>query len=254
MSTTIVIPAYNEEKRIGVTLDDYCGYFSHLSQGDVEIFVVLNGCMDNTLGIVQQFAKKYPFLTYVNIPQAIGKGGAVLEGFRRAKGDYVGYADADDATRAQSYHELIKRIGDADGIIASRWMKEAVVEPKQPFSRRFASRAFNLLIRILFGLHYHDTQCGCKLFRRKAVQRILPSLGMTRWAFDVDLLYHLKRHGYRVKEIPTVWRDRVGSSIHVPKVSLEMLLAIIRLRLLYSPFRFLVGIYNKMAAALGITF
>lgn len=254
MISTLIIPACNEEKRIDITLEDYCTYFSRFPRGDIEILVVLNGCKDNTLGVVQQFAKKYPFLKYINIPPPIGKGGALVEGFKRAKGDFVGYVDADDATRAPSYHELMKHLGDADGIIASRWMKGAIVEPRQPFSRRFASRAFNLLVQFFFGLHFHDTQCGCKYFRRKAIQTILPSLGMTRWAFDVDVLYHLKRYGFRVKEIPTIWRDRIGSGIRVPKVSLEMFLALVRLRLLYSPFRFLVGMYNRLAAACGIKF
>ena len=254
MKYSIIIPAYNEEKRISATLKDYCTYFSHFPKKETEILVVLNGCRDNTLSIVQQFAKKYSLLRYVNIPEAIGKGGAVIEGFRRAKGDFVGYADADDATQAQYYHDLIKQIGDADGIIASRWMKGAVVEPKQPFSRRFASRCFNFLIHILFGLPFHDTQCGCKMFRAEALRKILPSLGMTRWAFDIDVLYHLKRQGFFVKEIPTVWKDRIGSSILVSRVSVEMFFAIVRLRLLYSPFKFLISIYNRIAAALGIKF
>lgn len=254
MKTTIIIPAYNEEHRITPMLEDYCSYFSRLSKKDVDLFVVLNGCKDHTLDIVQRFAKRYHILHYVNIPEAIGKGGAVIEGFKLAQGDLVGFADADGSTQAQYYHDLMKNIGDADGIIASRWMKASHVEPKQPFSRRFASRIFNTLVRIFFGLRYHDTQCGFKLFRKKSIRTILPHLGMTRWAFDVDVLYHLKKHGFIVKEIPTVWKDSVGSTIRVPKVSFEMFLALVRLRLLYSPFRFLVGAYNRIVSALGVKF
>src|SRR3989344_4067768 len=100
MKYSIIIPAYNEEKRIGVTLDDYCSYFSKFPKGEVEIIVVLNGCVDNTLMVVKEYAKKYAVLRYVDIKEAIRKGGAVIEGFKIAKGDLIGYADADGATRA----------------------------------------------------------------------------------------------------------------------------------------------------------
>jgi len=252
MKYSIIIPAYNEERRIGRTLDDYCSFFSTFPRKDVEIIVVLNGCKDNTLGVVKRYARAYPFLSYLNILQAIGKGGAVIEGFKMARGDLVGFADADGATRATYFFDLVSHIKGVDGVIASRWMKAAVVEPPQPLDRKIASRSFNLLIRLLFGLRYHDSQCGCKLFRRQALRVILPSLGTTRWAFDVDLLYQMKRYGFVVREVPTVWRDVVGSKINVKKVSLEMLLAIIRLRLLYSPLKFVVGTYNRVADFLGI--
>lgn len=252
MKWSIVIPAYNEERRIGVTLKDYGSYFSRFPKGSVEIIVVLNGCHDNTLKIVKGCARKYHLIHYIDIPQAIGKGGAVVKGFKRARGKLVGFADADGATAAEQFAQLAKKLDGADGVIASRWMPGAIVEPRQPLKRRIASRCFNMFVKVLFGLHFYDTQCGCKLFKREVVREVLPSLGLTRWAFDVDLLYNLKRHNRKVREIPTVWKDRTGSSIHVPKVSLEMLLAIIRLRLLYSPFRFIVGIYNHVAAFFGI--
>jgi len=254
MKYSIIIPAYNEEKRIGVTLDDYCSYFSKFPKGEVEIIVVLNGCVDNTLMVVKEYAKKYAVLRYVDIKEAIRKGGAVIEGFKIAKGDLIGYADADGATRAQYYYDLVKNINNADGVIASRWMEGAIVEPKQPLIRRIASRAFNLMTKILFGLDYFDTQCGCKLFRKEAIGRVISSLRTTGWAFDVDLLYQMKRFGLKIKEVPTVWRDRTGSSINVRKVSIEMFLAIARLRLVYSPFRFVVDFYNKIAYGFGIKF
>src|SRR3989338_8022676 len=205
MKCSIIIPAYNEERRIGLTLDDYITFFSRFPQKNVEIIIVLNGCTDNTLNIVQSFAKRSPIIRYLNIPQAIGKGGAIIEGFKTSKGDLVGFADADGATRAEHFARLITSLGKADGIIASRWIPCAVMKPPQPLSRRIASRCFNVLVRILFGLPFHDTQCGCKLFKRTAILQILPSLQTTRWAFDVDLLYHLKRRGFHVKEVPTVW-------------------------------------------------
>lgn len=253
MDLSIIIPAYNEEKRISRTLHDYGSYFSTYKK-KTEIIVVLNGCKDNTLTLVKQLVKKYSIIRYVDIPPAIGKGGAIIEGFKLAKGDIIGFADADGATPAQHFASLIQYINGADGFIASRWIKGAVVEPLQPLQRRIASRTFNFLVRLLFGLPFHDTQCGYKLFKKKAIHTVLPALSTTRWAFDVDLLYQLQRRHFSVKEVPAVWKDQSGSSIRVPRVSLEMLLAIIRLRLIYSPLRFIVGIYNSIAASFGIRF
>ncbi len=247
---SIIIPAYNEEKRISPMLQDYCNYFSHFPKGDVEIIVVLNGCRDNTLEIVKNFSKKYPFLSWHNFPEAIGKGGAIIEGFKKAKGEFIGFADADGATSAQHFYKLMNTIEstrDVDGVIASRWIRGAIVEPRQGLMRRIASRTFNLLGKILFGLKYYDTQCGCKLFRSSAVRTVTPLLGVTQWAFDVDLLYQMKMNGLTIQEIPTVWRDKTGSQLNVPRVSREMFLALVRLRLMYSPFSKLVTLYNKTA-------
>jgi O-antigen/teichoic acid export membrane protein len=108
-----------------------------------------------------------------------------------------------------------------------------------------ASRIFNFLTRILFGLKLTDTQCGAKLMRREAVESILPHLGITQWAFDVDLLFQLRRAGYAIKEIPTTWHDVEGSKVQVGKASTEMVLALARLRLIYSPFKWVVSCYDR---------
>jgi hypothetical protein len=110
-----------------------------------------------------------------------------------------------------------------------------------------ASRIFNSMVNLFFGFRVHDTQCGAKLFTRKVIDEILSEIGITKWAFDVDMLYCVRRHGYAIKEIPTVWRDAAGSKIQVGRASTEMALAMIRLRLLYSPFKGVVSFYNKLA-------
>jgi hypothetical protein len=100
------------------------------------------------------------------------------------------------------------------------------------------------MIRILLLLPYKDTQCGAKLFKREAVDNIWNDLGLTRWACDPDMLFQLKRKGYKVKEFPTVWSDKAYSKINFMKAGPKMALAIIRLRLLYSPFKFVVKAYD----------
>jgi len=242
---SIIIPAYNEEKRITVTLEDYCSYFR--SWKDVELLVVLNGCHDHTLQIVKKFSRRFSFLRYVDIPDAIGKGGAVLEGFRLAQGSFIGFVDADNATPVASFVSLMDGFM-GDGVIASRRLPESLVYPQQSFLRRSFSLCFNVLVRTLLFLPYHDTQCGAKLFTRDATMFVIDKLTTTRWAFDVDLLFVLHRNGFIVHELPTEWHDIAGSQLNVGKVSRQMFLAVLRLRLVYSPLSFVVDWYNRVAS------
>jgi len=244
MKLSIVIPAYNEEARLGNMLADYTKYFSGKYGEDMEMIIVVNGSRDRTAEIAEEWAEKFPQIRVIVEPSPIGKGGAVIRGFEVARGEFVGFVDADAATPPEAYQDLVEHIGDAGAIIASRWLKESKVSPKQPASRLVASRVFNALIRLLFGLKIHDTQCGAKLMRNDAVRKVMPELGLTRWAFDVDLLFQLRRSGYEVIERPTTWRDVEGSRLQVVRVSIEMFLAICRLRLIYSPFNWVVKAYD----------
>ena len=251
MKLSIIIPAHNEEKRISKTLEDYAFFFRKKFKKEFEIIVVLNGCIDNTLGVVKKFQKKYPSIRYLDFKQS-GKGFAIIEGFKTAKGDLMGFADADGSTNAEAFNDLILKINPYDGIIASRYMKGSVVNPKQPIKRRIASRIFNFIVRVLFGLKTGDTQCGAKLFRKEAIKKMLPKLGITKWAFDVDLLYQIKRESFRTKEIPTVWKDCLGSRLNIRKATIEMFLSLARLRLIYSPFKFIVRFYDLFSNSMKI--
>jgi len=250
MRLTIIVPAHNEESRIGRMLDAYLPYFSARHGDGVEFLVVVNGSTDRTAEVVAAYAARFPCLRMRVEPAPIGKGGALILGFREAKGDLIGFVDADGATPPEAFQDLVDRIGDAGCIIASRWVRGAKVSPRQPLDRRLASRVFNFVNRVLFGLRLTDTQCGAKLMRRDAVLAVLPRIGITRWAFDVDLLLQLRWTGHTIKEIPTVWHDVGGSKLEVGKASTEMLLALIRLRLLYSPFRWVVGLYGRFLGPL----
>jgi glycosyltransferase involved in cell wall biosynthesis len=244
MKVSIIAPAHNEEERIRPFLDTYCAYFDVHHDPAVEIIVVVNNSTDRTRLIVQEYADKYDFVRLLLEPNDVGKGGALLRGFDVVDGELIGFVDADGATAPDAFMELADQIGDAGVIIASRWMEGAEVSPRQPVSRRVASRIFNTLVRVFFGLRISDTQCGAKLMRRDALRVIRPHIGTTRWAFDVDLLFQFRRKGYRIKEVPTRWHDVTGSKVRVARASFEMLIAMTRLRLLYSPFRFVVKLYD----------
>lgn len=245
MKLSIVIPAYNEEHRLSPTLDVYLAYFGDRYGDEVELIVVVNGSSDRTDEIARDYEARFSQVKALVEPEPIGKGGAVLMGFRAATGGLVGFTDADGATPPAAFNDLVEQIGDAGAIVASRWMKGSQVSPRQPLPRRIASRIFNGMVRILFGLAITDTQCGAKLFTHAALETILPRIGMTRWAFDVDLLWNLRAAGYTIREIPTIWQDVGGSKLNVPRASIQMALALIRFRLLHSPFRGVVSLYNR---------
>lgn len=245
MKLSIIVPAYNEEKRIPRMLDSYVDYFSAHCPGQFEIIVVVNGSRDNTASVVRGYAIRCPALSLIEVKEAIGKGGAIMVGFRHAVGDLIGFVDADGSTPPASFHDLAKNIGDAGAIIASRWFPESVVEPRQPLKRRVASRIFNYYVRNFFGMNIHDTQCGAKLLSAASVKAVLPHIGITRWAFDVDLLFQVHRAGFRIVETPTVWRDTSGSQLQIVRASVEMFVAIVRLRLIYSPFKWIVTVYDR---------
>ena len=247
MKLSIVIPAHNEEHRLSPMLEAYGKYFSeHYAAGDAELIVVSNFSSDRTADVAREIAEKFPIIKVIDEPARVGKGGAVMIGARAAAGELIGFVDADGATPPAAFDELVKNINAAGCIIASRWMKESIVSPPQPLSRRFASRCFNLTVNILFGMRLRDTQCGAKLFRRDVIAPVIDNLGVTSWAFDVDMLFQVKRLGARIIEIPTEWRDVAGSKIKVFRSSIEMFVALIRLRMFYSPFRFLIPPLSKL--------
>jgi glycosyltransferase involved in cell wall biosynthesis len=250
MQLSIIVPAYNEEARLGRMLEPYLAYFGKRYGEDFEIIVVVNGSTDGTAKLAETYAGRHRQLRVVVEPRPVGKGGAILLGLALARGELIGYADADGATPPEAFQQLAERIGNAGAIIASRWLPGAEVSPRQPLLRRIASRIFNKLVRIMFGFPISDTQCGAKLMRRAAVQRILPQVGITRWAFDVDLLFQLHRAGFAIVETPTVWHDVSGSRVKVVRASLEMLLAMLRLRLIYSPCKWVVRAYDTVLGRL----
>lgn len=246
---SIIIPAYNEEKRIEETLEQNLKFFKNLKKNkilDFEIIVVVNGSKDKTIEIVKDFANKNKELKYLNLKRG-AKGYAVIEGFKEAlKSDsnLIGFKDADMATKPEAFYELIKKIGNADGIIASRYLSGAIINPKPTFERIFASRIFNLMIRIFLGLKFRDTQCGAKLFKRNALEKTIPKLTFSQLAFDVDILYTMRKLGFEIKEIPTTWSDEGYSKVNFASSGPWMALAIVRLRLINSHFKSLIKIYD----------
>jgi glycosyltransferase involved in cell wall biosynthesis len=235
MKLCIIVPAHNEEKRIGRMLQAYARYFD-LSAGHIpyELLVVLNGCTDGTLAVVAELQQQYATIRLLDMEQA-GKGAALITGFKEAINHHsfthIGYVDADMATKPEYFYELIEKIQDADGIIASRYMPGAQVEPPRPAIKRWGSRlVYEPLIRLLFGMRYYDYQCGAKLFTRHVIEKVVPHLTVRQWAFDVELLYLCKRYKFRILEVPTIWHDQADSKLNIRRAGFRMLSALFAIR------------------------
>ena len=131
-------------------------------------------------------------------------------------------------------------------------MRGSKINIKQPLLKRIGSRGFNILVRLLFNLKFKDTQCGAKLFKKYLIKDILKYLKLTRWAFDINLLYSAKRKGYNIIETSTEWNAVKASHFNLVKAIPEMFLGIVRLRLIYSKFRFIIKIYDELPESLKI--
>lgn len=204
---SLIIPAYNEESRIGTLLDSLPGL-------EGEYIFVCDGS-DATADMVAQFSKRHSGITVrcLIYKQRLGKGGGVREGMRAASAPLVGFMDADCSTSVADMIQLFHLIGESDGVIGSRWIEGADLVERQGLMRRLQSRGFNWLIRVLFGLPFHDTQCGAKVFVKEALDAVLPSMKSTGFEFDVELLWRLSRAGYLIREVPIRWQNNKDSRV-----------------------------------------
>ncbi len=225
MRIDIVIPAFNEERRIDRTLR---AYRSGVADPRVRFLVALDSCTDGTADIVRNHAEVDPRVELHEFPK-LGKGGVIMESFRRCDADIVGFVDADCATPPAEFLRLAEWTDHVDGAIASRAHPASVLPGHRPAARRIASWVFSRLTRRLFGLPFSDTQCGAKVVRRHVIDGVLPLLSARDFLFDVDLLLTADRLGYRVVEVPTVWLDQEGSHLSAGSDARQMAISSLRL-------------------------
>lgn len=231
-SVSIVIPAYNEEKRIAKTLDAYYSFFSK-KKADFEIIVVANNCSDQTGAVVNAFSEGKKNVRLLGIPRKIGKGGAVKKGFAIAGKQVVSFVDADNSTPPQEFLKILNGLSKADIAIGSRALSDSKIL-NQPEYRKFLGRSFNFLVNFLFGLPLNDTQCGAKVFSKKTVS-LMQSVESGFFEFDVELLWRAKKKGFSILEVPIVWTDAAESKVGFMTIP-GMFLGLLKIRfLLKSP-------------------
>jgi glycosyltransferase involved in cell wall biosynthesis len=221
----IVIPAHNEEHRIDRTLR---AYRAHCTDPDTTFLVALDRCTDDTSGVVAMHAREDDRVKLLSFPK-LGKGGVLVESFRRCAGDVVGFVDADCATPPAELLRLVDVARRGDLAIASRRHPASVLPGRRPLARRAMSAGFAFGVRRLFRLPIADTQCGAKALRRDVVERCIPFVSSRDFLFDVDLLLVARQLGFRVAEVPTVWVDQSGSRVRSGPESLRMAASALRL-------------------------
>jgi dolichyl-phosphate beta-glucosyltransferase len=209
---SVIIPAYNEEKRIKATLLDVDAYLEKQNY-EYEIIVVDNNSNDHTSEVV----KKLEATTVQNakvIKQTIrGKGAAVMMGIEQAKGEYVMFMDADNATPIAEIEKFWPHLeAGVEVVIGDRYMDQTKVA-KQPWYRTILSRGSNLLIQTVLVPHINDTQAGFKAFQTNAAKQIFKHITIYGWAFDMELLAIALKLSYRIKAVPISREEHGGSTV-----------------------------------------
>lgn len=234
---SIIVPAYNEEQRLGATLKRMLAYFD-AQDYSFEILVADDGSTDGTLHIVEQIAACRPQVHLLSYQPNRGKGYAVRYGMLRACGARLLFSDADLATPIEEVEKLLTQLDAGyDIAIGSRDVKGSQLIKRQSVLREFGGRLFNKIVRMLAVPGIHDTQCGFKLFTRSAARSIFSRCQVEHFAFDVEVLYIAKRlFGMRIAEVPVRWAHQEGSKVRFFRDAFRMFKTLFRIRVTrYDP-------------------
>lgn len=215
VEVSIVLPAYNEAKRMEDTVERTAAALREISSS-FEIIIAEDGSKDGTDRICESLAKKYDFVKHLHSQERQGRGRALDRAFRSSSGDILGYIDVDLATDMKHLLELIQSIRDGyDFATGSRMLPQSNV--KRPFKRGFASKGFNFLTRLMLGSKLYDHQCGFKSFRREALFALLDNIKDTHWFWDTELFVRAQRAGYKIKEFPVEWKQGGTTKVNLVK-------------------------------------
>jgi dolichyl-phosphate beta-glucosyltransferase len=231
---SVIIPAYNEDKRLASTLLEACKFLDSCRPA-YEIIVVDDGSRDATALLVRQFQRINPKVHLICLGKNQGKGAAVRLGMNNARGEVVIYLDADGSSRIDHMTKLIHAIKEgADVAIGSRiGTKTEKTNVERYWYRHLVGQCFNILVRTLAVSGFNDTQCGFKMFRLPVAKTLFKAQKINGFAFDVEILYLCRKFGFHVAEIPIDWTHKSGSKVSIMKDSLLMLADVCRIYLLH---------------------
>jgi glycosyltransferase involved in cell wall biosynthesis len=218
VSLSLIIPAYNEEARLGGTLREVFAYLHAQGTTAAEVIVVDDGSHDQTVRVAEEaFAAHSGSIStdLIRLRPNAGKGYAVRAGLLAARGAVALFSDADLSTPITETPKLTGpiRAGQYDVVFGSRALDRKLVGVHQPWARELSGRFFNLMVRLATGLPFHDTQCGFKAFRMDVCRPVVEACVIDRFGFDVELLYVAQAAGLRLKEWPVRWNDVAGSKV-----------------------------------------
>ncbi len=225
---SVIIPAYNEAKRLPLTLIDID---KHLKNADFfyEIIVVNNNSTDATIEVVERFSHIIKNLKLIEC-HIVGKGAAVKKGMLEARGKIRIFTDADNSTSIDQFQKMIPYFSENyQVVIGSRDVEGAELVPPQPWYKRLAGNLGNLFIQFMLLPGIWDTQCGFKAFTEEAAEKIFPLIKISRWGFDVEILALAKKMGYKIKEIPVVWVNSPFSHVKM-SAYIQVLLEVVKIK------------------------
>ncbi|MBZ5594576.1 MAG: glycosyltransferase family 2 protein [Acidobacteriia bacterium] len=214
-SLSIIIPAYNEEKRLPATLKRIQSYLAGAGWKFSEVVVVDDGSRDRTAAVVEKFARRAPAVRLLRNPGNRGKGYSVRHGMLDAKGEWALFTDADLSSPIEELEKLWTKAQEARAQVAigSRALDRSLIGVHQPLFRETAGKLFNLAVRVMTGLPFWDTQCGFKLFESRAAREIFRRQQLERFGFDVEVLFIARKLGYSAIEVPVRWNDVAGTKV-----------------------------------------
>lgn len=231
-SISIVIPAFNEERRLTDTLTAVLAYLARRDWRFTEVVVVDDGSADGTARLVREFSATHAAVRLVENPGNRGKGYSVRHGMMEARGEWILFSDADLSAPIEELDKLLAaaREGGASVAIGSRALDRSLIEVHQSGFREMAGRVFNLCMRALTGLPFRDTQCGFKLFEAGAARKVFRQQRLEGFGFDAEVLFIARQLGFRMVEIPVRWSHSEGTKVSMFRDSLNMFLDLLRIR------------------------
>ena len=231
MDISIIIPAYNEEKRIALTLEKSVGFLGQRSW-ECELLVVDDGSSDRTVEVVREFACRQPLVRCLQNGRNRGKGYSIRHGVQTARGRWIGFMDADYKTDISALDQVVQRLEEGyDGVIGDRSLGETHIAVARRRYRQFGSDLFKRLLRTLMGLEeFGDTQCGFKFYQADILRDLFSRQRVDGYMFDVEILLLAVRSGYRICKIPVVWSDDPDSRFNLVTGTLRDLGELIRIR------------------------
>lgn len=235
---TIVIPAYNESKRILKNLIEIDSYISKKSLKNlVKTIIVNDGSTDDTEEVVNNWIseKSQSEFSLIGYTKNRGKGYAIKEGFLNSKSDFILYTDADGASPIEEVEKLLDAISEGyDVACGSRVMENESSSVKMAIKRRFIGLMFHIILGFLSLNFIKDTQCGFKLFKSDVAKKLAFNQKCFNFSFDIEYLFLAKKLGYKIKEVPINWYHVKGSKVNLLVDSIKMLIEVLKIRFIYE--------------------
>ena len=231
-SISIIIPAYNEEKRLPATLERISGYLAANQWDFAEVIVVDDGSADGTAAVAARFAESHAGVRVLHNPGNRGKGYSVRHGMLEAKAEWSLFSDADLSAPIEELEKLWAALEKSGATVAigSRALDRKLIGVHQSAFREFGGKVFNLVLRIITGLPFWDTQCGFKLFEGAAAKEIFRRQRAEGFGFDAEVLFIARRLGCRILEVPVRWNHVEGTKMRLFQDTVRMVTDLIVIR------------------------